>query len=177
MNESDLRVVRTRRLLREALIELVIAKGYESVTIRDITKRAQVGYKTFFRHYESKEALLNTISGEMLAEFQALLEPPSSPEEKTINAFHHTAQHPELARVLFASPAAGKLLQPLMAFMKAEGEHHFGGSDMPDELVAYHFASGMMGLMRWWLEHDMPYSPDQMAEYVNRLVIRPMSQL
>ena len=55
----DRRVKRTQRLLAEALISLTLEKGYDAVSIRDITERADVAYATFFRHHEDKEALLD----------------------------------------------------------------------------------------------------------------------
>jgi hypothetical protein len=44
-------------------------------------------------------------------------------------------------------------------------------------LVAYHFVAGMMYLMRWWLEQGTRYTPEEMAEYANRLLIRPIGQM
>ncbi len=44
----DRRVKRSQRLLGEALMSLILEKGYEAVTIRDITQRADVAYVTFF---------------------------------------------------------------------------------------------------------------------------------
>src|SRR5205809_797707 len=57
---QDRRVRRTQQLLAEALIALTLEKGYEAVTIRDITKRADVGYATFFRHYRLQAATHST---------------------------------------------------------------------------------------------------------------------
>ncbi len=58
MESQDRRIKRTQQLLAKALIALTLEKGYEVVTIRDITEWADVGYATFFRHYYSKDALL-----------------------------------------------------------------------------------------------------------------------
>lgn len=180
MNEADLRVKRTRQQLRTAFIDLVIERSYEEITVLDIVERAQVGHKTFYRHYADKEALLYAILAEMLEEGQALLLPPTSPkaaEENTINALHFAQRYASLLRVLFRSPAAERLIQPLIVFGLGEAERFFGGSDTPTEVVAYHFVTSMMALVRWWLEHEMPYPPAEMAEYVNRLVIRPLTRL
>ena len=54
----DRRVRRTRKLLQDAFISLVIEKGYEKTTIQDILDRADVGRSTFYVHYRDKEALL-----------------------------------------------------------------------------------------------------------------------
>lgn len=180
MNEHDLRVQRTRHSLRQALVELAIQNGYESVTVRDITKRANVGHKTFYRHYQGKEALLYATLEEILQEGQAVLLPPTSPmaaEKNTINALRFAHQYAGLFRVLLQTPIAERLVQPLIAFGMNEGHRFFGGSDIPSELVAHHFVMGMMYLIRWWLEQETPYSPEEMAEYVNRLLIRPISNL
>lgn len=54
----DRRVRRTKRRLKAALFELVDERGYEAITIRDLTERADVGRSTFYSHYGSKEDLL-----------------------------------------------------------------------------------------------------------------------
>ncbi|MCI0579200.1 MAG: TetR/AcrR family transcriptional regulator [Chloroflexi bacterium] len=60
-NVLDRRVQKTRKLLQEALIELVAEKGYESVTIREILDKANVGRSTFYAHFQDKDQLLHSI--------------------------------------------------------------------------------------------------------------------
>jgi AcrR family transcriptional regulator len=181
MNEDDIRVRRTQRALQQALIDLIIEQNYESVTVRAITQRAGVGNKTFYRHYQDKETLLYAILGEILLEGQSVFLPPTSPlaaEQNTINLFRYADRYADLFRVLLRSPVAETLIQPLIDFGLAEGRRFFGGSGTPDELVAYHFVTSMLHLVRWWLEQGRPrYGPDQMAEYANRLLIRPIGGL
>jgi AcrR family transcriptional regulator len=55
---EDRRIARTRGALTQALAELSQEKGYESVTVEEITSRANVGRTTFYLHYQSKEELL-----------------------------------------------------------------------------------------------------------------------
>ena len=57
----DRRVQKTRKLLQEALIDLVAEKGYESVTIQEVLDRANVGRSTFYAHFPDKEHLLHSI--------------------------------------------------------------------------------------------------------------------
>src|SRR5712692_10072592 len=56
----DRRVQRTRQLLQDALIAMVIEKGYDAVTIQDIIDRANVGRATFYAHFADKETLLHS---------------------------------------------------------------------------------------------------------------------
>ena len=58
-DSEDLRVKRTHKLLREALIELTVRKGFSAVAVSDITKLAGVNRATFYRHYHDKFDLLN----------------------------------------------------------------------------------------------------------------------
>lgn len=55
---SDRRVGRTRRRLKEALLELINARDYDAISIHDITERADVGRSTFYSHFASKDELL-----------------------------------------------------------------------------------------------------------------------
>ena len=53
----DPRVKRTRRLLRAALVGLILERDYAAISIKEITTRAEVAYITFYRHYESRDQL------------------------------------------------------------------------------------------------------------------------
>jgi AcrR family transcriptional regulator len=67
----DRRSRRTRRMLKEAFFALVLEKGYDGVTIEDITERADLGRTTFYLHYRDKEELLlesiDAIAEELIA--------------------------------------------------------------------------------------------------------------
>ncbi|KAB2916447.1 MAG: TetR/AcrR family transcriptional regulator [Bacteroidetes bacterium] len=57
LRKDDRRIIRTKRALAQALSELIVEKGYEAITVQDITDRANVGRSTFYAHYESKDEL------------------------------------------------------------------------------------------------------------------------
>ena len=54
----DRRSARTRRALHEALISLILRRGYDDITIQEIIDEADVGRATFYAHYRGKEDLL-----------------------------------------------------------------------------------------------------------------------
>ncbi|MEJ2305235.1 MAG: TetR/AcrR family transcriptional regulator [Anaerolineales bacterium] len=68
-NTLDRRVRRTRRDLTAALIRLTSERPYATIQVRDITDEADVGYATFYRHYQSKDdlmlAVFDKITGEL----------------------------------------------------------------------------------------------------------------
>ena len=62
---ADRRVQRTRKLLRSALVQLIMERGYDVLTIQDITDKANLGRTTFYLHYQSKDEVLLDHHAEM----------------------------------------------------------------------------------------------------------------
>ena len=57
-NESDPRVIRTRKLILEAFASLLNEKDFEAITVQDIAQRATVNRATFYAHFADKYALI-----------------------------------------------------------------------------------------------------------------------
>jgi AcrR family transcriptional regulator len=188
MNEADRRVKRTRRSLGEALVALAKEKEYDEITIQEITDRADVGYRTFFRHYDDKDALLLDVLQATMDEVHQLLTRPTaadlaSPEFMTMPAengriiFQHVRENNELYRLLLKSgPVA---MGPVQAIACRQIQGSFAvipDSPIPQEIVANHVVSAVFSLIRWWLDNDMPYRPKEMGEYMARLIMLPTWQ-
>lgn len=74
-NSGDLRVRRTQKLLREALIALIEERGFDALTVGEIAERAMVSRAAFYRHYQDKYDLVEKIFEEMIAEVMRGLDP------------------------------------------------------------------------------------------------------
>ena len=61
----DPRIQRTRQLLNQALQELAAEKGFQAVTVQDITQRAGINRATFYAHFVDKFDLLEYAMREM----------------------------------------------------------------------------------------------------------------
>ena len=57
----DRRTLKTRAALLTAFRDLVLSHGYAKVAVGDIIRRAQIGRSTFYLHFTSKQALLQTV--------------------------------------------------------------------------------------------------------------------
>ena len=55
---KDLRVIRTKESIQDALVELIEEKGFEAITVKDITTRAKINRGTFYSHYQDKYDLI-----------------------------------------------------------------------------------------------------------------------
>lgn len=180
MDVQDRRVKRTQNLLAKALIVLTLEKGYEAVTIRDITERADVGYATFFRHYRDKDALLLDVLDVVLAELMGLLplSPDADPAAIGILIFRYVQQQSEVVRVLLSSRGSTTLVQRVIeAGTESVLRQHtpLAGAVVPMEIAAYHLVASTLALVQWWLEHDMPYPPERMGTIYHELIVRPTS--
>jgi AcrR family transcriptional regulator len=71
-NKKDRRVQRTHRALHEAFIGLILERGYDAVSIRDVVERAGVGRSTFYIHFgDLDELLFSHTDGNWLRSFGA----------------------------------------------------------------------------------------------------------
>jgi AcrR family transcriptional regulator len=174
----DRRVKRTQQMLARALIALTLEKGYEAVTIRDITERADIGYATFFRHYHAKDELLQAVLDVVLAELTDLLHPAefgADPKIVGVLLFRYVQEHNEMVRVLLDSHALlEKTIETITQDIVSERTPAPGGP-VPMEIAAYHIVTSSISLIRWWLDHQMPYSPEQMGIIYYELIMRPTS--
>jgi len=64
--KTDPRVKRTRKLLQQALTELMAEKSFRSITVRDIAARATLNRVTFYAHFPDKHALLEHTIRELI---------------------------------------------------------------------------------------------------------------
>jgi AcrR family transcriptional regulator len=74
-NSNDLRVRRTHKLLREALITLIEERGFDTLTVEEIAQRAMISRTAFYRHYQDKYDLIEQIFEETMTSLQQAIAP------------------------------------------------------------------------------------------------------
>jgi AcrR family transcriptional regulator len=177
MNIEDRRVLRTRRLLRQALIELTGEKTFEQITIREVTDRADIGYATFFRHYDGVDDLMLEIFTGIIEELESLPEKHGEEyfEQEGYLLFEHVSENSALYRSILDSHNFSRQLRDHVKGM-VQGHldnhaHQITSTTIPIEVAAQHMVSSLMGLIDWWLAEEQPYSVEQMALIYQRLVV------
>jgi AcrR family transcriptional regulator len=171
---------------------LILEKGYDAVTVEDITSRADLGRTTFYLHYRDKEELLlesiDAIANDIKAQvdlLQTARESGSSQPRPVHLAFTHAAENAALYRIILKGEGATKTASRLRRFISESAAEFLlarndmsariapaqspGGDISADttrlQLVADYFGSALLGFLTWWLEADMPYPPDQIADF------------
>jgi|ERR1051325_5690677 len=178
----DPRVKRTRRLLREALVSLMLEKDFASITIREITERAEVAYITFFRHFESLDQLLMEVLDEGLAELLGYIETLAKQSETSALEtegrliFGYIEQKADLFRILFKSQSVTwvrkKVVQKIAAiFQKSCLPLARSGNQTVAAILSNHIATSLLALIEWWLDNNMKPAPAQMGKVYKSLII------
>jgi len=189
----DPRVVRTRQQLRAALVSLIEESGVDALTVQDITDRAELNRATFYLHYRDKQDLLEKSLRDAIDELTADL--GASPDEQSQLAidesprpikavFEHVAQHAHFYRVMMSAEGVPSFIAGVRDYI-AEITLRWLKALQPDprqsvvplEIVANSLSWSVLGVLIWWLEHDMPHPPDYMAEQFQLLMTLDLRQV
>jgi AcrR family transcriptional regulator len=172
---KSLRVRRTEKLLREALIELIEERSFDALTVGELTERAMVSRAAFYRNYHDKYDLVGQIFAEaMQALFHALADPGiEHPPRIWVRFFEHIAEYERLYRALLGrrgSPWFVLKMRATMATLLKEFQRPPTQPDAKqpispagDEFVANLIATMVVETTTWWLEQGMPYSPQEIT--------------
>ena len=179
---TDRRVLRSRRMLADALMDLVVEKGYEGITIQEIADRADLNRATFYLHFTSKEELLLAGLGQRFDELVAAMagvENIGAPWDNVaydLLLFCHVADHAALYKALFGARGLGLAMHQVIAYMASILERDIRDVAPEDEqdsakipIAAHFFAGALFAILKWWLDNDMPIPPEEMAMLSNRL--------
>ena len=178
MEVQDRRVRRTQHLLTKALIALTLEKGYEAVTIRDITELADVGYATFFRHYHDKDELLKDVLEVQITELTELLRTPSTdPTVMGVLLFRYVQEHHEVIRILLGNHGLRQnllktVIETTTNVATTSNTISNAESIVPPEIITNHIVASSIALIEWWLDNQMPYPAERMGLIYEALIMR-----
>lgn len=180
----DPRVIRTRQMLRDALMSLIPEMGYDAITVQHITDRATLNRATFYLHFSDKQDLLSQIINGVMTELASIRieinTPPDVSEVRRvfIHLFDHVAQYAAFYRVMLHEPSVAPYVQQMQKHIETIGmswmEHAqipAGKMLTPPDLFICFIGSAYLAITKWWLLNGMPYSSEQMALQFMRLAL------
>lgn len=172
----DRRIRRTHKLLVDALVALALRDGYDAVTIRDITDYADISYSTFFRHFPDKDALFMSMIAQVIEQLSGLVDTKVPPAVGGSIIFRHVAENQSLYRALLGGLNSSGMVQAVQQ-MIADSilKNRLVSPDpiIPVDCAANHVAASALAMVKWWLDHEMPYPPDHMGAIYAALIIQP----
>lgn len=172
----DRRVLRTRQLLRAALLALIRERGFENLTEEELADRAKLNRATFYLHYVDKYDLLRQVIGETLNEL-ATIRPPTSVQNPDVaerlhqffvSLFTHVVDNAEFYRVTIG--AAGIAVAANEVY---ENTFHIGirwltrsgikSWRVPPDVMISVLCGAYLGIVRWAVNQPTMPSADMMA--------------
>ena len=189
----DIRVSRTKKMIRNAFLELMTEYDFEEIRIKNIAEAAMVNRKTFYAHYENKQALYDDIvynlfkelcdtlmyrkaepsqclDGERLTDdatrFLTILEEHRDEFMICVNPHYNYLWYPILEAVI-ASMRDGLLIRKRARTMENE---------IPYKLYLDMITSQMVIWIYWWISQE-EYTIEQGGEFLGRLINRSMANV
>lgn len=174
--KTDLRQVKSRAALFDALDAMLGETPYGELTVIDLVARAGVGRQTFYRHFTGIDAMLEARLRLDLAEQMAVAQTMATSAPVTIwlerlaaFAFERAAQKPRLYRLILSGQAgddALRLFRDQIGHMVALAADHPAFAPYthwPAPLITSFYAGGISALLLSWLEAGTPLPPEEMG--------------
>jgi len=180
-NSTDPRTLRTRKLLRSALFDLLETRHFDAITVLEITEKAGLNAATFYLHYDDKWDMLNSVVAEIGAIIVAQPriafrldngESGVSPRLE-LKLFEHIAEYRDFYRLMLGRngvPAVRDELQgqfqKIVRLMIEQLPHALAAIDVPPALVEHFYGAAYVGVIQWWLTSKTPIPPQQVAQWL-----------
>ncbi|ASS96581.1 TetR/AcrR family transcriptional regulator [Peribacillus simplex] len=189
-SNTDLRVIRTKESIRHALVELINEKGFEAITVKDITIRAKINRGTFYAHYQDKFDLMTKCEEEIMLDMSritkqnfpsviAALETDSqtlTPFSLTVSLFEYLNINSGFMKAVLGPKGDLSFQTRLKEFM---WETLYGNNPnafikeenflVPGQYLASYMGTAIIGVIQQWLESGRKESPQEMARILTTI--------
>lgn len=158
--EPDRRVLKTKAALRDAMLDLMAARGWDQMTIQEICDRANVGRSTFYVHYQSKDELLS----EGLNDLRDMIAAQTAEAQHADGHFlagllEHMAQQRDVFRAAIGrrggQGVARRFRQMVCQLVEIELKRR-AHPEAAHPWVARFVAGGVVEAMAWWVDAPEP---------------------
>ena len=187
----DRRVQKTRDLLHEALASLISEKPYESIAVKEILDRANVGRSTFYMHFRDKDELLVSSIHGMLRAVRSERPPSSAGGYERIvwfslPIFEHVHRHRGTGEVRMGARGRAiiheHLRNVLVELIADEVSEDLQGrrkeaSPISPALLAHFVASTFILVLNWWMESRSALPPTEINDVFRALVLPALATI
>ena len=182
-NQVDRRIRRSKRLLQQSLLDLMIHCDLEDITVTDIVNHADYNRSTFYRHYDHKEQIADEIITDQLNKLIDIFRTPYkkhnhiqlhklSPNDINIfvHIYHERAFYSLWHRFVKLPGFKEAFVDSLSRFFKDEIVLVARNSNLNDTLYTAFYANGILGIIVDWIEKGLTPSPDYMAKQLMEIL-------
>ncbi|MDG0808668.1 TetR/AcrR family transcriptional regulator [Cohnella rhizosphaerae] len=188
---TDPRIVRTRRMLRDALVELLEEMDVGKISVNRLAERATINRVTFYLHYRDIPDMMEKMAAEMIEDIRAILQTPESGQSSArkegwplmVNLLEHIAEHFRFYKVILATRRTTIFTEQFLTFLTGmvieridspEGEANLAAAGIQRDIAVWYGSSALIGTIISWLRNDMPYTPQYMVKQFMLMRRQPM---
>ena len=176
---SDLRVIKTKGLIKGAFIELVEEKGFDNVTIKDICSKAQINRNTFYLHYFDKIDLLTKLASEVFLEqeeslkiiYNEIIRDEATLKKGVINILKILYKEIEFYRVILLDSNMSGYINKFEVALKKRYIKRYNIDYEKYKIEVDFLFYGISGVIKSWIIKD--YSTiDELSNKITSLIIK-----
>lgn len=192
---NDRRAIRTKKMIRNALSALIQEKGYNNISITDITTRADINRGTFYLHYTDKYDLLEQVENEVIRELQDNIDDANNIDKVSLDfvSTMDSADKPMPFMIkIFEYIKENSLFMMAILGPKGDPKFHIKVKELieaslferkliktfkkenmliPQEYFISYVLSAHLGVIQQWLESGMEKSPRDMALILSKMFL------
>ena len=183
LKKEDRRVRRTKKLLTQALTELLQKKQVNEITVKELTDLADMNRGTFYRYYKDIFDMLEKIEDELFQKLDVIAQshehgdPTQQVKPILLDLFRFIEENQEMCRVLLSPNGDMSFLHRLNEVVREKCLKSFAGlNETASETdFEYHYSFvifGCAGLIRAWVNRGCAESAGQMAALADAMIRR-----
>lgn len=173
--------IRSRRMIRQAFVELMQEKDLEKITVTDIITRADLNRGTFYAHYQDTRAVIEEIENEIIEKMLEFLREFHSksffqnPLPLLLMLARYLEEDVEFFRILINSKGSEQFLVKLksifVSYMKTDTDIQSSIKTSPEFMIRVHFfAGGVVNLYQAWFRGEMDYSLNELSLVISKII-------
>ncbi|AKP64064.1 hypothetical protein FC99_GL000285 [Levilactobacillus koreensis JCM 16448] len=177
----DRRTLKTQRLIKDTLLQLLQRKPLHKITVSEITQIANIGRGTFYVHYPDVDSLYDQIINEAIDNLTELFDqtyPSGAGNADFVALFRAVTQYltanATLFCVLLQNQKSGKVIRQIknLFAQRIMTERQFDPNDPEIQVTVTFTIAGAIGALTDWLTGDLDVSADQLAQIIDKILAK-----
>lgn len=176
------RTSKSRKELKNALILLMEKKNFRTITITDIVTLADLNRGTFYKHYQTKEELLNELIDDVLEDLIKAYKDPYLHTDKfmvselttsSIKIFEHVVSYSNFYTIIVNSnvlPGFQNKICDILKELTKQDLVAVNNTNINIELFSSYTAYALFGLIMEWVKGGFKYTANHMAEQLIQIL-------
>lgn len=174
--KGNRRILYTKKVIKESLLQLLQSKKIHQVTVTDICKTANINRGTFYTHYKDAYDLLKSMEDELCDQILEYIEETPVEDYKDVlfvKALELIKENKELCKILFCSHMESDIMDRIIYLAnKAKIDMLISNSKVDDVFLDYfikYTVGGVFSVIQTWLENDLQESPKDIVALINNI--------